>query len=199
MDQVVWVLETVNTGQAHQRSLPLTVTIAAQRPQEELSFRIGAVCITYYYLSDRQMVYKGQEPLVCSPVGIGCSDSILPLSCPFSLKKLALLFSPLRLVSVTIAVQCRVHTALLQPTGTALDPRLGASPVEVLLLISANPKAVGVASWGKTRSSFQPPPLRQPLSSSDLDSSSLDLTPTPPKALLQPCLALPAASLNLQC
>lgn len=29
-----------HTGQAHQRSLPLTVTIAAQRPQEELSFRI---------------------------------------------------------------------------------------------------------------------------------------------------------------
>lgn len=63
----------------------LTVTIAAQRPQEELSFRTGAVCITYHYLSDRQMVYKGQEPLVCSPVGIRRSGSILPPSCPWSL------------------------------------------------------------------------------------------------------------------
>lgn len=65
------------------------------------------------------MVHKGQEPLVCSP---------------------------LWLVSIAVAVQCRVYTALVQPTGTALDPRLGASPVEMLFFISANPKAVGVAS-----------------------------------------------------
>ena len=67
---------------------------------------------------------------------------------------------PLGLVGVTVTVQSGVHAAPVQTTGTALDPRLRAAPVEVLLLVSANPKAVGVASWGRGAGSFQaPPPL----------------------------------------
>lgn len=63
--------------------------------------------------------------------------------------------SPLGLVSITVTVQGGVHAAPVQTTGTALDPRLRASPVEVLLLISANPKAVGVASWRRGAGSLQ--------------------------------------------
>lgn len=58
-----------NPGRAHKRGLPLTIAIAAQRPQEELGLRIGAVCIPHHHLSDGQMVHKGQQPLVGSPVG----------------------------------------------------------------------------------------------------------------------------------
>ena len=65
---------------------------------------------------------------------------------------------PLGLVGVTVTVQSRVHAAPVQTTGTALDPRLRAAPVEVLLLISANPKAVGVASWGRGQAASRPRP-----------------------------------------
>lgn len=62
-------------GKAHKRGLPLTITVAAQRPQEELGLRIGAVRIPHHHLSDGQMVHKGQQSLVGSPVGAGRSGS----------------------------------------------------------------------------------------------------------------------------
>lgn len=149
-------------ARAHKKSLPLTVAVAPQRPQKELGLRTGAVRVPHHHLSDRQMVHKGQQALVGSPVGVGmqwlspcCSAAPSILKALFSCPPL-----PLGLVGVTVTVQSGVHAAPVQTTGTALDPRLRAAPVEVLLLVSANPKAVGVASWGRGAGSSQaPPPL----------------------------------------
>lgn len=153
---------TEPTLRGHTRSLPLTVAVAPQRPQKELGLRTGAVRVPHHHLSDRQMVHKGQQALVGSPVGVGmqwlspcCSAAPSILKALFYCPPL-----PLGLVGVTVTVQSGVHAAPVQTTGTALDPRLRAAPVEVLLLVSANPKAVGVASWGRGAGSFQaPPPL----------------------------------------
>lgn len=71
-----------NPGRAHNKGLLLTITIAAQRPQEELGLRSGAVCIPHHHLSDRQMVHKGQQSLVGSPVGAGCSGSAPAIQLP---------------------------------------------------------------------------------------------------------------------
>lgn len=65
----------VSSGRAHKRRLPLTIAITAQRPQEELGLGSGAVRIPYHHLSDRQMVHKGQQSLVSSPVGAGFHGS----------------------------------------------------------------------------------------------------------------------------
>lgn len=85
-----WRLETPNGSdgldfgnwRANKRGLPLTIAIAAQRPQEELGLRTGAVCISHHHLSDRQMVHKGQKSLVGPPVGAGCSDSVPAVQLP---------------------------------------------------------------------------------------------------------------------
>lgn len=63
-----------NSEKAHKKGLPLTVAIAAQRPQEELGLRTGTVCIPHHHLSDRQMVHKSQQPLVSSPVETESGD-----------------------------------------------------------------------------------------------------------------------------
>lgn len=59
----------------HKTGLPLTIAIAAQRPQEKLGLRSGAVCVPHHHLSDRQMVHKGQQSPVGSPVRARCSGS----------------------------------------------------------------------------------------------------------------------------
>ena len=160
-----WKLES-RPLRVHQRGLPLTIAIAAQRPQEELGLRSGAVCVPHHHLSDGQVVHKGQQSLVGSPVGARCSGSAPAFHVPRDPESpVPLPPSPLGLVSVTVAVQSRVHAAPVQATGTALDPRLGASPVEVLLFVSADPEAVRVAPWGRGAGSFQAPSLHQPLGS----------------------------------
>lgn len=62
---------TREPARAHKKALPLTVAVAAQRPQKELGLRTGSVCVPHHHLSDRQMVHKGQQALVGSPVGMG--------------------------------------------------------------------------------------------------------------------------------
>ena len=62
-------------GRVHKKGLSLTITIAAQRPQEELGLRTGTVRVPHHHLSDRQMVHKSQQALVGSPVGTGCGGS----------------------------------------------------------------------------------------------------------------------------
>lgn len=107
------------------------------------------------------MVHEGQQPLVGSPVGGRMQWlSSCRSAAPGILNALSLRPSPLGLVGVTVTVQSGVHAAPVQTTGAALDPRLRASPVEVLFLISADPEAVGVASWGRRVGSFQAPSLQ---------------------------------------
>lgn len=115
-----------NIRKAHIRSLPLTITIAAQRLQEELGLRSRAVRIPYHHLSDRQMVHKGQQSFVSSPVGARRSGSAPATHLPQNDESPVALPtpSPLGLVSITVTVQSGVHAAPVQTAGTALDPRL---------------------------------------------------------------------------
>lgn len=112
-----WKLES-QPWKAHIRSLPLTIAIAAQRPQEELGLRSRAVRIPYHHLSDRQMVHKGQQSFVSSPVRARCSGSApathLPLTCPRILKALLLCPRPHHWGWSASQLQCRAGSTQLR-------------------------------------------------------------------------------------
>lgn len=175
----------------HQRSLPLTVTIATQRPQEELGFRTGAVGVPYHYLSDRQMVHEGQQPLVRSPVGTGRSDSALPLRWPEGVLR-TLPARPL----TTVAGLHHSCSAGQGPHSSGPAHRHSAGcQAESLPSKSAAPhfgqsKSCRGSLLGKTPGSFQAPPLQQPRGSPDPGASRPDLA----RLLQQPLTPHPRLS-----
>lgn len=178
-----WRLETPSGSdgldfgnwRANKRGLPLTIAIAAQRPQEELGLRTGAVCISHHHLSDRQMVHKGQKSLVGPPVGAGCSDSVPAVQLPLGSLK------PCPTVTLTTgAGRHHSYSAEQGPHSSGLDHRHNAGSQAVSLPSRSvaphfgQSKSCRGSLLGKRRRNFPGSVPHRPLGSSFILPTSPD-------------------------